>query len=183
MFDHKLLALLRQYVRVGEEKSMKRHTKTVQRTVSQTGITSPHAWITFITTDPERDEERAKVGVKWREEKHCQSLESRLFFPPLTPSHHCYFNAAVAVSVQWGDRKMKVWVQRANRCEDGGMDTKVWAIEWKRQPALFSQQSAGETLTKNKSKRHSRGNIIQEILQFCFFFPFWQDIVVPAHCK
>lgn len=71
------------------------------------------------------------------------------FFPPspLPPAHHCYFNAAAAVSVQWGDRKkMKVWVQRANRCEDGGMETKVLAMERVKETArtVFSTVGRGD---------------------------------------
>lgn len=72
MFDHKSLTLLRQYVD-RENRSMKRHTKsapyTITHTVCQTGITFVHEWIIFITTDPKREKERAKVGVRGGREK------------------------------------------------------------------------------------------------------------------
>lgn len=79
MFDHKSLTLLRQQ---RENRSMKRHTKsapyTITHTVCQTGITFVHEWIIFITTDPKREKERAKVGVKGGK-KAVSSLASRHF--------------------------------------------------------------------------------------------------------
>lgn len=81
MSDHKSLTLLRQYVD-RENRSMKRHTKsapyTITHTVCQTGITFVHEWIIFITTDPKREKERAKVGVKGGK-KAVSSLASRHF--------------------------------------------------------------------------------------------------------
>lgn len=52
----------------GERKKVWKGTRsqlhTQSHTLCQTGITFPHEWITFITTDPQRAKQRAKVWAE-----------------------------------------------------------------------------------------------------------------------